>query len=221
MPALIIVAYILIRDRKNPEPVKMLLKGFGYGILAVPLDIALISLISNIFPLTFNTASAFGAIAESFINAAIPEEAIKILLLWLLLRKNSYFNEHMDGIVYAVCVGMGFAATENVLYLFSNIDNWQVVAIGRAFLAIPGHYIFAVVMGYFYALAYFLPQHRYCWAMAYLLPVLLHGMYDSFLMLTSNGLLQGGVSVLLFLICFIYSIRHTNKLIRKQLMKDC
>lgn len=44
-------------------------------------------------------------------------------MLWLLLRNNPYFDEHFDGIVYAVCIGMGFAAIENVLYLSTTTSH--------------------------------------------------------------------------------------------------
>lgn len=60
----------------------------------------------------------FYAIRLSFFGAAILEESAKLFMLWLLLRKNKYFGERVDGIVYAVCVSLGFAALENVMYLF-------------------------------------------------------------------------------------------------------
>lgn len=53
------------------------------------------------------------AITDSLLFAAIPEELAKLFMLWLLLRKNPFFDEHFDGIVYAVCIGLGFAALEN------------------------------------------------------------------------------------------------------------
>ena len=48
------------------------------------------------------------AVGDAFLLAAIPEEVAKLFMLWLLLRKNPFFDEHFDGIVYAVCVGLGF-----------------------------------------------------------------------------------------------------------------
>ena len=96
-------------------------------------------------------ATWIGALWNAFVGAAMPEEATKLLMLWLLLRRNKYFDERFDGIVYACCIGMGFAGTENVLYLFGNIENWQSVAVSRAIFAVPGHFMFAVAMGYFYS----------------------------------------------------------------------
>ena len=49
--------------------------------------------------------SIFDAFADAFLLAAIPEELAKLIMLWLLLRKNPHFDEKFDGIVYAVCIG--------------------------------------------------------------------------------------------------------------------
>ena len=53
----------------------------------------------------------------------------------------------------------------------------------RSLLAVPGHYIFAVLMGFFYSLVHFYPRHyrkyRY---LIWLAPVLAHGIYDAILM---------------------------------------
>jgi RsiW-degrading membrane proteinase PrsW (M82 family) len=71
------------------------------------------------------------------------------------LRNNPYFDEHFDGIVYAVCVGMGFAGLENIMYVFQNMDDWMSVSVARAIFSVPGHFFFAVSMGYFYSCVHF------------------------------------------------------------------
>ena len=90
-----------------------------------------------------------GAIADAFINAAIPEEAAKLLMLWLVLRRNRHFDEYFDGVVYAVCVGMGFAGLENIFYLIDE-EDMMAVGIARGVFSIPAHFMFAVAMGYYY-----------------------------------------------------------------------
>jgi RsiW-degrading membrane proteinase PrsW (M82 family) len=51
------------------------------------------------------------------ISAPIVEEGIKAAVLFgLFLFFRREFNGVIDGIVYAGCVGLGFAMTENVLY---------------------------------------------------------------------------------------------------------
>lgn len=221
LPALILLVYIFARDRKCPEPIKMIALGVGYGILSVLLDIIILALPDALGFLDFNAQSVGGAIAKAFFCAGLPEEAAKMLMLWLLIRKNPYFDEYMDGIVYAVCIGMGFAGTENILYLFSNIDAWQSVAVSRAFLAIPEHFCLAVLMGYFFAIAYFTPNKRWYYALAYLVPVVFHGVYDACLFINNIPLRDFSfVALIIFIIGFVFAIRLSRKAIRKHLEND-
>lgn len=220
-PAAILLIYILIKDNLRPEPFKQIIKGFGFGCLSTLLVFIVVGIPNVLGLFNFDAPTVFNAINQAFLMAAFPEEAAKMFMLWLLLRKNPFFDEHMDGIVYAVCVGMGFAATENVVYLFSHIDEWQAVAISRAFLSIPEHFCLAVLMGYFFAIAFFYPKKRWCFALAYLVPVIFHGIYDACLMITAIPFI--GVSsfvLLLFLGSFIFAIWYSKQAIRKHLAND-
>lgn len=220
-PAVILLIYILIKDRHHPEPFKQIAKGFGFGGISILLVLIVVGIPDQLGLFHFNAPTVLNAINQAFLMAAFPEEAAKMLMLWLLLRKNPFFDEHMDGIVYAVCVGMGFAATENIMYLFSNIDEWQTVAFGRAFLSIPEHFCVAVIMGYFFAIAFFNPTKRWCYALAYLVPVLLHGVYDACLMINSIPFIgMSSVVNLLFLGSFIFAIWYSKKAIKKHLSTD-
>ena len=130
---------------------------------------------------------------------------MKLLFLWLLLRRNPYFDERMDCIVYAVCVSMGFAGLENVLYMFSNLDDLTSVALSRAILSVPGHFFFAVFMGYNLSLALWGDEGNRPkrWLYTLLIPVLLHGTFDATLFATSVGDWVAVVALLLFLrLCF-------------------
>lgn len=91
------------------------------------------------------------AFADAFVLAAIPEKLAKLIMLWLLLRKNPHFDERFDGIVYAVCMGMGFAGIENVKYLIGGIENgtWIGTGIVRALFSVPAHFLFAVLIGFY------------------------------------------------------------------------
>jgi hypothetical protein len=123
--------------------------------------------------------------------------------------KNPYFDEHFDGIVYAVCVGLGFAAIENVAYVLK-AEDWAGVAITRALLAVPGHYAFAILMGYYYSIYHFVDHSPKVAARVLLAPVVAHGIYDS---LAMSGLVNqyvGGLSFC-FLIFFCIKIHKVAK----------
>ena len=165
--------------------------------------------------------SVFEAIAKAFTLAAIPEETAKLIMLWLFLRRCTYFDEHMDGIVYAVCVSLGFAALENVVYLFGNYPDVIGVGISRALFAIPGHFFFGVLMGYYYSLAkYSKDDNRYYMILTLLAPILAHGAYDSLLFVMAISPSLSIILVLLFLY-FCHKLRkYCSEKIEEHLNRD-
>ena len=149
LPALILIYYTYQQDKLQREPVKNLVKAFFYGWMSVFASflISMPSMWMGLFPQEIKSMG--DAFRMAFFGAAIPEESAKLFLLWLFLRKCKDFDERMDGIVYAVCVGMGFAAFENIEYLLAAGSDWVTTGIGRSLTAIPGHFAFAVIMGYY------------------------------------------------------------------------
>ena len=114
LPAIILLYYTYQQDKLQREPVKEVVKGFFFGALSVlvSLLISVPFMSMGLFPMELGSFP--DAVRQAFLGAAVPEETAKLLMLWLLLRNSRYFDERMDGIVYAVSVGMGFAAFENV-----------------------------------------------------------------------------------------------------------
>ena len=162
-----------------------------------------------------------GAVATAFLGAAIPEETAKLFCLWLFLRNNRNFDERMDGIVYAVAVGMGFAAFENIEYLFAAGSDWVTTGIGRSMTAIPGHFGFAVLMGYYYSLNHF-DRYRAPFAgiKMWLYPVIAHGLYDSVAMVTAfSPEISGTITIAILLFCFMM-IKWARKSMEKHLIAD-
>lgn len=202
LPVALLLKFIKYQDSAHPEPQKWLRKGVWYGVLS-----AIVVLVGHMFIADSETmypeyaGSVFGAMLKALYDAAIPEEAAKLLMLFLLLRKNPYFDEHLDGIVYATCIGLGFAGLENILYLTSNIDSLLSVAISRALFAVPGHFFFAVVMGYFYSLAHFGNRNKTLYIiLAFVVPVILHAVYDGILMVSEVAEFGSGVLFVAFLL---------------------
>ena len=150
LPAIILIYYTYQQDKLQREPVGNIVKAFfyGWGSVFASLLISMPLLRMGAFPQEIT--SFWGAVRTAFLGAAIPEETAKLFCLWLFLRKCRDFDERMDGIVYAVCVGMGFAAFENIEYLFAAGSDWITTGIGRSLTAIPGHFGFAVIMGTVY-----------------------------------------------------------------------
>ena len=220
LPAFLLIIYIWWKDKYQREPFGQLAKGFLFGVFSAGIALVLEITLQAISLVPADPANFLQAVWKAFLGAAIPEELAKLLMLWLLLRKNKYFNERFDGIVYAVCVGMGFAGTENIIYLFSNIESWQSIAISRAIFAVPGHFMFAVAMGYFYSMIYFgdltaRKASRIFWA-----PVLLHGVYDSLLFIADVTPLLSGVIVICFYIFCFRMLKFGRRRINEHLERD-
>ena len=221
LPAFILVYYIYQQDKLQREPTRNLVKAFFYGGASVfaSLLISVPFMRLGLFPSEIHTH--MDAFRCAFLGAAIPEETAKLFLLWLFLRKCKDFDERMDGIVYAVCVGMGFAAFENIEYLLAAGSQWVTVGISRSLTAIPGHFGFAVVMGYYFSLNYF---DRYRAPLAgikmWLYPVIGHGVYDWIAMSQEvNPQLSGVIAIAILLLCFGL-LKWARKHMQKHLVAD-
>lgn len=203
LPAFLLIYYIFRKDNLKPEPKSQLIKGFFFGVGAAALEISAMLLFVGISQDDTPT-SLIGAIYQSFCCAAIPEELAKFLMLWLLVRRNKYFDEHIDGIVYAICVGMGFAGAENILYLIDNYDSWFSVGIARGLISVPGHFFFAVAMGYYLSLSQFgdKAHKRKNLCLAIVVPILMHGIFDSILFSVSVVPTLGLILTTCFFVCF-------------------
>lgn len=213
LPALIALYIIYKKDSKNPEPTGLLAKAVFFGVLSAPLSLLISTPLAAMGLYGEDSNTVVGKLALAFFGAAIPEECMKLLMLWLVVRNNKYFDEHFDGIVYAVCIGMGFAGIENVLYLFKGYDQWLTIGIFRALLAIPGHFFFAILMGYFYSLAHFthhgIKQQSYRW-LVIVAPVLAHGLYDAMLMV-AQVLPDIAMFLTLGVVFLLNRLRHLSK----------
>lgn len=98
---------------------------------------------------------------------------------------------------------MGFAAIENVFYVFSE-EEWVSVAVTRALLAVPGHYAFAILMGYYYSVYHFVDHSSKIAICILLVPVMAHGVYDS---LAMCGLVNPYIRGLAFFVLIYFCIK--------------
>jgi Predicted membrane protein len=178
-PALLLMWFVYNKDT-HPEPTRLIVKGFFFGGLSAFVSTLISGPLLNMGFYTTEPASVLDAVKISFFGVAIPEECAKLLMLWLLLRNCREFDERYDGIVYATTVGLGFAAFENILYVVGSGADWVDVAFTRALFAVPGHFAFAVAMGYWYSKWHFGGKDSAGAQVKMLLyPILLHGAYDS------------------------------------------
>lgn len=213
LPVAILLIIIYCNDKFEKEPVGMLTKAFLGGALSV-FPITMVELLlEKAMPSNYFAAGAY----DAFVVAAFSEEFFKFLILYILVWRSKYFNEYFDGIVYSVFVSLGFACVENIMYV---VPNGFTVAVSRSVLAVPAHFFFGTVMGYYFSMAKFFPRKRTSFIVKSLVfAIILHGLYDVLLM-WNDGLTEG-LSALLSLIfgifvviMWIVGINHVSRLKR-------
>jgi RsiW-degrading membrane proteinase PrsW (M82 family) len=213
LPAILLWLYIWKKDTQK-EPTSWLVKAVLWGVaIIIPVAILESGIEAMLFGVEGKPTSLLGTTTMAFVVAALPEETFKLFALWMVLRKNPYFDEHFDGIVYAVCVGLGFAAFENIMYVFSE-EDWVSTAIVRALLAVPGHYAFAILMGYYYSVYHFVDHSPKVAACVLLVPILAHGAYDAIAMSGMINQYIGGLSsfVLIYFCIKMHKVAKTKVL---------
>lgn len=203
LPAILLWIYIWKKDPQKEPTSRLVIATLLGVVICIPISFVELGIDAIMFGIDGEPTSLAGTTAMAFLSAALPEEAIKLLALWLVLRKNRYFDEHFDGIVYAVCIGLGFAAIENIVYVFSE-EEWVSVAISRALLAVPGHYAFAILMGYYYSIYHFIDHSPKAAVRILLIPLFAHGVYDA---LAMSGMVDPTIGGICFLILIYFCIK--------------
>jgi len=179
-PVLVCTFYAYIRDKYEKEPIKLLLIGLFYGIV---ITIPIIKTGQFILVFIPNGGVLLDAFYNSFFVAALTEELFKYVVLFFLVYYNKNFNERFDGIVYAIFISLGFAGFENVMYVLNPELGGYQTAFARAFVSVPGHALFAVAMGYYFALIKYEPEKKVRYAiLAFLVPWFIHGVYNFILL---------------------------------------
>ncbi len=192
LPVIILMVYIYHQDKYQKEPIKTLAKAFIGGMIAIALDILIVTGIQYLAGDSAITKTVF---FSAFLEAGIPEEFSKFLIFMLFIWRDKNFDEYFDGIVYATFIGLGFACVENIEYVFMFGFGTGVV---RALLSVPGHFLFGVVMGYFLSMAKFHPEKRGTYLISgLLLAMIAHGLFD-WLLMVSSALGAGLGSILYF-----------------------
>ncbi len=211
-PVAFLFTYIYLQDKYEREPLKYLvgsfLLGMGISIPAIYLEVNLPAMIGVAPGRDF-----FQTLIIAMVVIAFAEEMLKYLVLRLYMYNKREFDEPFDGIVYAVAVSLGFAAVENILY----ITKFGLgIGFARMITAVPLHAMVGVLMGYFVGLAKFNKEPSRAWIhqmKGLLAAVVVHGLYDFFLMWKTVGVaILSPVVLVLAVVLAVKSIRIHQKL---------
>ena len=212
LPAIVLLRYIYRHDRIEKEPPILLIRMLVGGILSAFAAIVLEAVGMWVLPVFVAEGTDFYYVLLSFLVVAVSEEGAKLFFLKKYSWNQPDFNYMFDGIVYAVFVSLGFAAFENVKYVF---DFGLSVAFSRAFLAVPAHMAFGVFMGIFYGRAQCQANRGSVFgaksnlAAAFLCAVLFHGFYDSCLMVGTTLSMAVFAGFVIFMYFFVFRVVKT------------
>ena len=188
LPGILIIIYIFKKDKVEKEPVNLIVKMVVLGALSCVPAAFLEGWADNLLP-QYPEGSLGYAISISFLSAGLIEEFCKFAFLRAGIWRNREFDYSFDGVVYGVSVAAGFAMLENILYV---LDGGISVAITRAFLSVPLHAFCGAFMGAFFGMAkkHYVAGSRgsaaVCQLCAVIVPVVIHGIYDTFAFLNRS-----------------------------------
>ena len=217
LPAAILLVYVYRQDRVEREPVGLLRSLLWQGVKAALLAIVLETLMQVLLGLFLPSGTFLHTVLTAFLVVAAVEEGTKYYFLKKRTWNDPNFNYRFDAVVYAVFVSLGFAAFENISYVFT---YGLSVVLPRALLSIPGHMAFSVCMGIYYGRAKLRENYGFYasaaadrrWA--YLSALLLHGFYDACLMIGTK------TATAVFLVFVVFTYSRVFRRLRKEAQRD-
>jgi protease PrsW len=226
-PALLILWLVIAADER-PGPAPKIWSAFLLGAASI----SLLGIVRAPF-LRILAAPENPWVAQalhSVFGVALPEETVKILVIFAISARRRRFADPMDTVVYGAAAGLGFAAYENLAYLVQHADMWRALAALRSVLTVPFHGALGIIAGAYLAIARSgtaLGAHRLhrdwarisSWMLVLLAPLGLHAAFD-FPLLTlqqnpdigsSTRLILGSSSVLIGFSSIAFAIRLVRR----------
>jgi protease PrsW len=149
-PALLIL-WLVVAAGERPGPPLKVWSAFGLGAASILLLGILRAPFANLFGAPANPWLAQAQ--HAIFGVALPEEAVKILVIAAVSMRRRPFADPMDTVVYGAAAGLGFAAYENLAYLIQHADMWRALAALRSVLTVPFHGALGVIAGAYLAIA--------------------------------------------------------------------
>jgi RsiW-degrading membrane proteinase PrsW (M82 family) len=227
VPVFVVVPSLLWLDRFEAEPTALLLFAFGWGAAVA----TLVAVLVNSTSIALLKASGGDVTTGAVVIAPFVEETCKglaVLLVFLYRRRE--FDGVVDGIVYAGMAGIGFAFTENVLYLGraladSGVDGLAATFVLRCIFGPFAHPLFTMATGVGFGVAV---TTRRSWlryaapVIGWLVAVTLHGLWNLSAVAGLNGFVSAYIAlqVPIFLAALAFALwsrRREGRLIGRHL----
>jgi protease PrsW len=185
-PALLILWLVIAADER-PGPAPKIWTAFLLGAASI----SLVGVVRTPFLRLLSAPENLwvAQVLHSVFGVALPEETVKILVIFAVSARRRRFADPMDTVVYGAAAGLGFAAYENLDYLVQHAEIWRALAALRSVLTVPFHGALGVIAGAYLAIARSgtaLGAHRHnrdwarlsSWMLVLLAPLGLHAAFD-------------------------------------------
>lgn len=185
VPSLAYLIWIRNTERHSREPYSRLLRIFSYGavvsiILAVVIEAVLMMLLKMNFQRVTDILGHNPSLESLLLAVVIAPFAEELTKSIGVLRNRRFISELEDGIVFGAAAGLGFAATENLLYegnaYFSGgAQAFIATAVIRSLSSALLHASSTSVVGLGIARS---TRQKKSWIPYYLAGVLMHGIFN-------------------------------------------
>jgi protease PrsW len=152
VPAAFWLAFFYLQDRHEPEPKDFVIGVFVLGaLIAAPLADFVIYQLAPPQPLAQHGLSPFAIdrIVHATLVLGLGQELCKYAVVRYTIYSSQEFDEPMDGVIYMMAAGTGFAVWINY-HRFSSLGHEVVLSQGAAMAVVTtlAHASFAGVLGY-------------------------------------------------------------------------
>ena len=236
VPMFLFAAFVNWLDRYEKEPKLLLGAAFVWGVVIAGGGAFILNTAFGIGIYTVTGSESAAEVGTTSIVAPIIEEALKglaVLVVFLLFRTE--FDSILDGIVYGAVTAMGFAAIENVLYIYRNGFQeagwegfWLLVFI-RVILVGWMHPFFTAFTGIGLAVAR-MSSKTFVKIIAapigYTIAVMAHAFHNTFSTVVGGeggfflGIFADYIGYAFMLGFIIWIIAHERNLLKKQLVEE-
>jgi RsiW-degrading membrane proteinase PrsW (M82 family) len=163
VPAALWLGFFYLQDRHEPEPKELVAGVFALGaLIAGPLADFLLRWLAPAQPLQVQGLSVFSLdhTIHAVLVVGLAQELCKYVVVRYTIYTSREFDEPMDGVVYMMAAGTGFAVWQNYHGLQELADHSVLLSTGVAMVVVTtlAHASFAGALGYVMGRAKFSPR---------------------------------------------------------------
>jgi len=236
VPMFLFAAFVNWLDRYEKEPKLLLGAAFVWGVVIAGGGAYILNTMFGIGIYYITGSEGAAEFGTTSIVAPIIEEGLKgfaVLVVFLLFRNE--FDSILDGIVYGAISAMGFAAIENVLYIYRNgfqgggWEGFWTLVVVRVLLVGWMHPFFTAFTGIGLAVAR-MSRNTLMKILAvpagYIVAVMAHAFHNTFSSVLGGtggffiGLLADYIGYAFMLGFIIWMIVHERNILKKQLVEE-